>query len=201
MAELYGLSGEDKRRVGRSVRHTEHHIGRDRLRKRGKHGGGANKIYARIVQTLRRADAAADPPVTAIDYYEIELLDYGVQTWSATYGTYYVDDVRKYTSGSTTLIYKCIREHPSSTSKSPTNTTYWEEAENTKAWVFGYSGDLLETIPWFQPDDIVEVIKYEDSRWTDREWWIIETVVRVEDGSNCSVMWNDAKNRAMAVFG
>ena len=157
-----------------------------------RHPGGAVK-YARIVQTLRRANPAAEPPVTAIDYYEIEFLDHVIEIWSATHGTYFEGDVRKYTYDGSTLIYRCTREHPSSLSLPPTVTSHWEEAENKKAWVFGYSGDLLEAAPWFQPNDIVEVVNYIDNRWPDREWWIMETVGRIQagEGANirCSLYW------------
>lgn len=212
MAKSYVLSGEDRRRVERSVQQTERHISRDRLRKRSRPGGGGtNKVYARIVQTLRRADQSVTPAVTAIDYYEIELLDFSVEQWSATHGVYYVGDKVKYTVDSVAKIFEVKegREHVSSLSRPPTNTTYWQETTYNKAWVFGYSGDLLQTIPWFQPDDIVEVINYIDSRWPDREWWILETVIRVEeegvdeDGDPiiiCSMTWDAEKNRAKAVY-
>ena len=210
MAESYVLSSEDKRRVEKSVRFTERHIPRDRLRKRSRPGGGGiNKVYARIVQTLRRADQSVTPAVTAIDYYEIELLEYAIEQWSATHGVYYVGDKVKYTVDNVAKIFECKLEHPSSLAKSPTNTTYWQETSYKKAWVFGYSGDLLETIPWFQPDDIVEVVNYEDGRWSDREWWILETVIRVEEEGvdengdpiiECSITWDAEDNRAKAVY-
>lgn len=184
MSDQFVLSGEDKRRVQRSVSHTERHIDRDRIRKRNRSGGGGtNKVYARIVSTLQRADPAAEPPIRAQDYYEIELLRYTIEQWSATHGVYYVGDKVKYTVDDVVKIFECKREHPSSLSRPPTNTTYWQESTYKKAWVFGYSGDLLQTAPWFQPDDIVEVVNYEDARWADREWWIMETVVRIEEGT------------------
>lgn len=156
-----------------------------------RHAGG--RKFARIVQTLRRADESVNPPVTAINWYEIELLDAAIEEWSPDHGVYYEDDIRKHTAAGDTKIYKCIREHTSDPSKSPTNTSFWEETTFTKAWVFGYSGDLLEAEPWFQPDDIVEVIRYNDSRWPDRKWWILETVTRIQAGSGenirCSLYW------------
>lgn len=159
-------------------------------------------IQARIIQTLRRADEGAG--ITEIDYYEIEFLNSAVEEWSSSHGTYFVGDIIKYTSEGIQLIYGCILEHEAAVGKEPTNETYWEESTHLKAWVFGYSGDLIETIPWFQPDDIVKVIKYSDSRWEDREWWILETVVRVQTPSNgtvdCSIAWNAVDNRAMGVF-
>jgi hypothetical protein len=193
MPESYFLSREDRRRVERSVQHTERQISRDRLRKRNRSGGGTNKIYARIVQTLRRADNSVSPAVTAIDYYEIELLDFSIEQWSATHGVYYVGDKVKYTVDNVAKIYEAKREHPSSSSLPPTVVSHWQETTYNKAWVFGYSGDLLESAPWFQPNDIVEVINYEDGRWPEREWWIMETVVRVQAGEGedirCSLYW------------
>jgi hypothetical protein len=182
----YVLSAEDRRRVERSVQQTERHIDRDRLRKRNKSGGGTNKVYARIVQTLRRADQSVTPAVTAIDYYEIELLEYPIEQWSATHGVYYVGDRVKYPVDSVAKIFEVKegREHVSSLSRSPTNTTYWQETTYKKALVFGYSGNLLAAAPWFQPNDIVEVVNYKDSRpeFSDREWWILETVTKIEEG-------------------
>lgn len=182
MTDHFVLSGDDKRRVERSVRFTERHIDRNELRKRNHPAGGTNKIFARIVSTLRRADPAADPPITAQDYYEIELLRYTVEQWSATHGVYYVGDKVKYTVEGVVRIYECIFEHASSSALPPTVASHWEESSYKKAWVFGYSGDLLQSAPWFQVNDIVEVIKYTDDRWSDREWWILETVVRIEEG-------------------
>jgi len=82
--------------------------------------------------------------------------------------------------------------------------------EDVDAWVFGYAGSLLEAIPWFQVDDIIEVVKYDHPDFEAREWWIMETVTRVEeegedneDGSPTilsSIAWNADENRAMAVF-
>ncbi|NIP28172.1 MAG: hypothetical protein GWN55_11585 [Phycisphaerae bacterium] len=187
MVDKYVLSGEDKRRVERSVRHTERHVDKNDLRKRNHPGGGGtNKIYARIVSTLRRADPAASPPVTAQDYYEIELLRYTVDQWSATHGVYYVGDKVKYTVGNVVRIYICKFEHASSSALPPTVVSHWEESTYKKAWVFGYSGDLLASAPWFQVNDIVEVVKYKDSRWTDRQWWILETAVKIEEGTGTS---------------
>ena len=67
--------------------------------------------------------------------------------------------------------------------------------------MFGYSGDLINASPWFQPEDIVEVIRYIDDRWPDREWWLLETATRIRDGDNYSLMWNDEEDRLMSVFG
>lgn len=157
-----------------------------------RHPGGAVK-YARIVQTLRRANAAADPPVTAIDYYEIELLEFSIEQWSATHGVYYVGDKVKYTVENVAKIFECKIEHPSSLALPPTVISHWQETTYKKAWVFGYSGDLLDAAPWFQPNDIVEVVNYIDSRWADRECWIMETVSRIQAGSGanirCSLYW------------
>ena len=152
-------------------------------------------VMARIVQGLAREDVVNS--IEARDYYEIELLDYPVDEWSATHGIYYVGDKVKYNY----LIYVCRIEHQSSASLPPTATSHWELSTYHKAWVFGYSGDLLEAAPWFQVNEKVEVIRYEDPRFTDREWWILATVTRIADGDCYSLMWNDDENRLMAVYG
>jgi len=76
--------------------------------------------------------------------------------------------------------------------------------------VFGYSGDLIETIPWLQPDDIVEVVAYDDSRFPLQTWWILETVIRIEEIEevgegeepiiHSSLAWNSGDNRAISVY-
>ena len=197
MTDLYGLSSDDRRRVEKSVGFTERYIGRDRLRKRSKGGGGgSNKIYARIIQTLRRADVEAG--ITAIDYYEIELLDYAVEEWSDAAGiTFEKDTIYKYVPDN--KLYRCKITHTNPPALPPNTTpSHWEETSHEKAWVFGYSEDLLEAVPWFQPGDIVEVVLYNDPRWAwgtadEREWWILETVTRVQTGEGenirCSLYW------------
>lgn len=136
--------------------------------------------------------------LTKINWYEIELLALELEFWSATHGTYFVGDIRKYNVDNVAKIFECTVEHPSSAAIPPTNTSYWKEATATKAWVFGYSEDLIEAEPWFQPGDIVEVIKYEDVRFPDREYWLLETVTRIQTGSGenikCSLYWLQEEN-------
>ena len=173
---------------------------------------GATKKFARIVHTLQRADDENN--ITVRNWYEVELLQYAVQVWSATHGTYYENELVKFTYDGTTLIYRSKIEHVASAALAPVVdgnvvSSHWEESTQTKAWVFGYSGDLIETIPWLQPDDIVEVVAYDDDRFEDRTWWILETVVRVEEieevGSgepvvHSSLAWNADENRAISVY-
>ena len=197
MANQYLLSEKDQRRLEEALRWFDRNKNlRDRLHKRYRgSGGGISKVFARIVSTLRREDEVNN--LTAIDYYEIELLAYPIADWSASHGTYYVDDQVKYND----KIYICLIEHESSSALLPTATSHWKESSYKKAWVFGYSGDLLEAAPWFQIGDIVEVINYNDSRWPEREWWIMETVIKIADGDKYSLMWNEDENRLMAIYG
>lgn len=184
MNKSYALSEKDHSRVQEQLRWTERNRNlRNRHRRRNIPGAGRNITYARIIQTLRRADEAVDPPATAVNWYEIEFLNDPLQEWSDTYGTYYVGTLVKYTVDSETRIYECTREHTAHASLSPTVTSHWVESTNTKAWVFGYSGDLLDSAPWFQTDDIVRVARYVDARWSDRLWWILETVVKIATGT------------------
>lgn len=184
MNKSYTLSEKDHNRVQEQLRWTERNKNlRNRHRRRNLPSAGSNITYARIVQTLCRADPSAIPPITAINWYEIEFLNDPIQLWSDTYGTYYVGDLVKYTAGSETKIYECRQEHTAHSSLPPTVTSHWAESSNTKAWVFGYSGDLLDSAPWFQTGDIVRVIRYVDSRWPDRLWWILETAVKIAAGT------------------
>lgn len=199
MSKHFVLNQEDKERLDELLQwHQRNKSPRDRLRKRSRPGGGGgiDKAFARIVSTLQREDVVAG--LDAIDYYEIELLAYPIEDWAADHGMYYVDDRVKYND----KIYLCKIEHDSSSSLPPTATSHWLESTYHKAWVYGYSGDLLEAVPWLQVGDIVEVIRYEDSRpeFADREWWIMETVTRVADGDNYSIMWDAEENRAKAVY-
>jgi len=133
-------------------------------------------IKARIVQTLQRADPAASPPVTAVNWYEVELMNAAIEEWSDAGGlTFQKGNIYKQQN----KLYECKITHT----------------------MFGYSGDLLEAVPWFQPGDIVEIIKYIDDRWPERQWWILETAIRIKDGDSCSLKWNSDEHRLMAVFG
>lgn len=188
------LTPKDAGRTEQSVRWVERNRNlRHRMRPKNLQAAGGNyrKAFARIIQTLQRQDLELGLP--KINWYEIELLSWELEFWSASHGTYFEGDIRKYTVGDTAKIFECTVEHPSNSAIPPTNTSYWKEATATKAWVFGYAEDLIEAVPWFQPGDIVEVVKYEDPRFADREWWILKTVIRVQTGSDenikCSLYW------------
>ena len=159
---------------------------------------GSVAAYARIVQTLQREDVELGHD--KINWYEIELLSLKMQEWASNHGVYYIRNLVKYQS----KIYECKIEHNASVSFPPTVTSHWKEATNTKAWVFGYSGDLIEGDHWLQVDDIVEVIRYADPRWPDRNYWIMESVQRIQEGSGenivCSLYWNEIDGRAMSVY-
>jgi len=156
-------------------------------------------IKARIVQTLQRADPAASPPVTAVNWYEVELMNAAIEEWSDAGGlTFQKGNIYKQQN----KLYECKITHTNPPALPPdTTSSHWKEATSMKAWVFGYSGDLLEAVPWFQPGDIVEIIKYIDDRWPERQWWILETAIRIKDGDSCSLKWNSDEHRLMAVFG
>lgn len=144
-------------------------------------------VYARIVQTLQREDVELG--YEKINWYEIELLSLKMQDWTPNHGVYYVEDLVKYQS----KIYECKIEHNASPSLPPIVMSHWEEASNTRAWVFSYSGDLIEGDHWFQVGDIVEVVRYIDPRWSNREYWILGSVQRIQTGSGenirCSLYW------------
>lgn len=188
------LSPKDAKRTGQTVRWVERNKNlRERYRSKNLQAGSYRKAFARIIQTLQREDLELELP--KINWYEIELLALELEFWSATHGTYFEGDIRKYNVGDVAKIFECTVEHPSNPAIPPTNTSYWKKATVMKAWVFGYSEDLIEAVPWFQPGDIVEVIKYDDKRpeFANREWWILETVMRVQIGSGeniiCSLYW------------
>lgn len=134
---------------------------------------GTDPIRARIVQTLQYRDEEADED--EINWYEIELLSDKIEDWSDTHGTYDVDDLVRFES----KIYVCIRKHESYIFYSPTNTTYWELAENNKALVWGYDFDLIDSAPWLQVNNLVNVIRYSDSRYPDFNYFILATVFRI----------------------
>jgi len=92
---------------------------------------GATKKFARIVHTLQREDELND--LKKRNWYEIELLAYAVKGWSATHGTYYEDELVKFTYDAVTLIYRCKIEHTASEALAPVVdgnvvASHWEES-------------------------------------------------------------------------
>lgn len=192
-------------------------------------GRGA-KILAKITETLRRADETAETPVEAVEHYKIKLLgSAAADEWAADHGEYTTGDITKY--GEDALDYQCTVTHESEEAKNPTNTTFWKcLGAGLDAWISGYASEnLLETIPWFQVDDVVEV------EYHSGKWWIKKTVIRVEitkfekwlekkglkldelddeqrdtlkaefeakqqDEIYASLAWNETDKRAMGVF-
>lgn len=174
-------------------------------RRRGDRRGVSIK-KARIISTLQREDHLLG--LSAVDYYTIEVLGAELADWLATHGIYYKGDVVKHEVDLVIKSYVSLVEHLASAALPPPTPSHWEETSILQALVFGYSGNLLETIPWFQPGDIVYVIYYEDERFT-QTWWIIETVTRVEEEGEdengdpiiiCSMTWDAKANRAKAVY-
>jgi len=161
----------------------------------------ASATHATIVSTLQRADTTVDPPLEERDYYEIQIVGANIEDWSENYGTYPKDMIVKHAS----KLWVCKVEHTARSTREPgLNSTYWEESEYTQAWVWGYSGSLLEAVPWIQVGEYVEVINYQVPGQTGRDWWILNhTPTRVQDGTDYSIMWDDngSKSRAKAVFG
>ena len=204
---------KDLNNVRENVRKLSHSlaiqgiIGADGITIRSRRSRAAVLIKkARIIATLQREDQLLGLP--EIGYYTIEILGEGIADWDENHGIYYVGDVVKHTVDSITKSYICGIEHLASLAFEPPTPSHWTVTSNSEALVFGYSGDLLETIPWFQPNDIVQVIYYEDPRFT-RNWWIMETVTRVEeegvDENNdpitiCSITWDAEVSRAKAVY-
>ena len=81
------------------------------------------------------------------------------------------------------------------------------------AYVLGYpiSKSLLQTIPWFQVGDTIEVVEesdYDSDTGNEisntKKWRIIQTVIKVEELDAgvpyYSINWNQNETRAMAVF-
>ena len=153
------------------------------------------RAYAEVIETLRREDTTVVPTIEKRDRYEIELLSARLAAWAAGHGTYYPDDLVKFSS----KVYKCKIQHESSNPKDPNNGTYWELSTHTEAWVWGYTEDLLEAIPWIQPGELVEVMLYDHPNFPERKWWILGYgPTKVQDGDDYSIMWD---GHAKAVFG
>lgn len=197
MADVTVLSERDSQRVEAAVRHyerTRHR--RDLHRRRNISIASSQMKLAKIVQSLQREDLTADPPVEAIECYKIKLLSEDTYSaWSASYGLYEVGDKVEFEY----LDYECIVTHTSSEARKPTNTSFWM-CINPDAWILGYAGEnLLEVIPWFQINDVVEVVYHEE------KYYIHETATKVEftDGSgnlSCSQSWHPEQCRAIAVY-
>jgi len=164
-------------------------------------GGGEAKKYGKIVRGLRRADPTAAPPITALTCYKIKLLSEAeYDAWSAGHGLYEVGDRVKYQSPTGIFLdYECILEHTAAAGKEPTNGTYWE-VHSSDAFILGYdySTDLTQTCPWFQIDDVLEIVQ------RSAVWYLLATVSKVEKVTGAvlstSVQWNDTDKRAMSVY-
>ena len=166
-----------------------------------RHPSGGAKEYANIVRGLQRADPTATPPVEAVTCYKIKLLSEAeYDAWSAAHGLYEVGDRVKYESPSGVFLdYECILEHTAAAGKEPTEETWWE-VHSADAFILGYdySSDLTQTCPWFQIDDVLEVVQRSEV------WYLLATVSKVEKvtGANLytSIQWNDTDKRAMSVY-
>ena len=86
---------------------------------------------------------------------------------------------------------KCRAGHTSDNSaQSFANPGLWEDTDaGLDAGVHGYEGDLLETVPWFRADSVVEVYQRKDyndagAETGELKWYIIETVMRVGSASD-----------------
>jgi len=168
----------------------------------------ASLSEARILRSLQREDAIAG--LDGRDWYEIELLSEGLAFWSSVSGkTYEAGSLwKRVDDEGVTRVFECKRTHTlpagaAPPTASPFENSDWMEAEAIKAWIWGYyaedyptSPNLLETAPWLQTDDIVHVVIYDDDRFPDRSYWILETVTRIQigrlAGTTCSLYWFQA---------
>jgi hypothetical protein len=163
---------------------------------------------ARIIRTLQRADLEGGRE--KVSYYTFEFLGSELEEWSDTHGIYKVDDLVKFTTpssiyGDIVKVYSCKMQHMSSLALPPGTPSHWEESSEFIAGVFSYDEDLITSVPWYQPGNLVHVIQYDDERFPNIEWWIKGTVSNTEydDGGElrCSITWNDEEHRIMAVYG
>jgi len=192
-------------------------------------GAGATQVLAKITQSLQREDLNADPMVLEVDHYHIDFLSGGEDfpEWAIDMEIEYDMIVQVTTPAvppdtpATIAFYKSKQTatYTSTIETQPPNTSYWEDTQGEDAYVLGYSPfqSLVETIPWYQVNDIVEVVqrslyKFEldpeeltnDIVGNSLRWYIVGTATRVEDNSsgerNYSLTWNVEQKRAMAVF-
>ena len=154
-----------------------------------------SSIFAQVTQTLQRADVLADPPVEERRKYRIRLSEEAVEDWAAGV-SYEVGTVVKILAEGEYAYFECLVAHTSNNDDATTaNTGLWEPVEDDiEAGVLGFTGNLLETIPWFQVGDLVEVVS------KNSEWLIKGTVTRTEKDGKYSLVWDQDKKRAMAVF-
>jgi len=179
----------------RRLRNLEYQLGKAPLRMLPSRGGSGAAIFAQVTQTLLRADVLADPPVEERRKYGICFTTKTIEDWAA--GTIYeVGTIVKRLIDDEYAYYKCLVAHTSNNDDATTaNTGLWELVEDDiEAGVLGFTGNLLETIPWFQVGDLVEVVS------KSGEWLIKGTVTRTEKDGKYSLVWDQDKKRAMAVF-
>jgi hypothetical protein len=187
------LGVQDLNDVRRTVKKLAHSlpsdgiVGHDGVVTRRRTPKSSKEKYARIVRTLQRADPTTTPETLARDYYTIELVGDEVAEWSSVASGYYVGDEVKYPPGDPDQKqYTCTKDIPANLVSSipPTTGSHWEESQvEIDAYVFGYYDSLLSAAPWFQVDDIVKVFRYEHPDYPAREWWIDETVFKIEEGT------------------
>lgn len=166
-----------------------------------RHPSGGAKQYGKILRTLQRADPTAEPPLEAITLYKLKLLaEEEYDAWSAAHGLYEVGDRAKYESPSGVFLdYECILEHMAAAGKEPTEETWWK-VYSSDAYILGYqyNDDLTQTCPWFQVDDVLEVVEREEL------WYLLATVNKVETVTGSvlatSIQWNQDSLRTMSVY-
>jgi len=217
---------------------TSHGLNINMLRQRLGRGKGTKTIYAVITQTLQREDPVAEPPEEEINHYHIELVSSIGATlagaWIWTNASASVTTVGGTGGDATKLaIGDYVRLSDGSqwykvasvvSDNSFTITPVFQQATHTDdngmslwrnildAYVAGYpiSKSLLQTVPWFQVNWVVEVIEQNDYDAEGQEipdtkkWRIVQTVIKTEEiiaEIPCySLYWNQDETRLMAVF-
>lgn len=148
-------------------------------------------VIAIILKSLRRKNIELGE--TLRDWYEIEFVHDPFPIWTSAKP--WTKDTQVKNSGE---VYIAIRDVPIGIAI--TNTSYWAESSGIKAWVYTYpyEDSLIESIPWFDVGEKVEVI------YDVEKWWLKKTVTRVQTGEDenivCSLYWNAEERRAMSVY-
>jgi hypothetical protein len=200
------IAQKDLQRIERTVRLLERkmaYLGHQQHRRRviPDAGGGsaAEFVSGEIIRGLLYPDATrGDGPVAGYDRYIVRLETDSTAAWDS--GTTYGLDA--YVIGSDGFKYQS--EQAANTNHDPTTDdgTWWDlsteldpsplcqDAEGTPSGM-----DLRYFGPWYQAGDVVPLVQI------DSAWYFAMQMIRLENGSTQTILWNDTDHRLMAVFG
>ena len=174
--------------------------------------------WAKVIRGLKHADVDAAKQKDGITKYVIRVLDSGAESYSGG-AEYSKGEKVLYSTGDMDVefLYKAAQtttgnDPPTTTVGSgdtevfyPDSDANWNAVDiipkgiaattnNYTLNVRTEDTELRQFVRWFEIDDIVPLIKYDD------DWYIFQTVIPVGAIGSASIAWNEDDNRMMAVY-